>query len=138
MKSTNRYQSSKEYATLKDIREQCSKQREDVRFVQSVVEREINNASYQVDSVKSVQEALTNLETVDEYNLPRLYQHRLLLDLNEQLVEKSQIKEFKKDRSKLDPSNKMFKWERKAARQYAITFKLQRQRNRAHDGAQPR
>ena len=100
--------------------------------------REINNTSYQIDSVKSVQEALTNLESVDEYHLPRLYQHRLLLDLNEQLVEKNQIKEFKKERSKMDPSNKMFKWERKAARQYAIKFKLERQRNRAQDGVQPK
>ena len=42
-----------------------------------------------IESVKSVQEALANLENVDEYHLPRLYQHRLLLDLNERLTEKT-------------------------------------------------
>ena len=120
----DQYLNSKEYAILKDIREECTAQREDVKFVQNIVANELNDASNKIDSINNVQEALTNLETVDEYHLPRLYQHRLLLDLNERLVEKNQVKEFKRERSKMDPSNKMFKWERKAARNNAMKFKL--------------
>ena len=83
---------------IRNIREQCARERSDVRHIQSVVHQEISEASQVIESVKSVQEALSNLENVDEYHLPRLYQHRLLLDLNERLTEKTQVKEFKKER----------------------------------------
>ena len=118
--------SSSELVQIKNIRDLCAIERKDVKHIKSVVNQEVIETGNVIDSVKSVQEALQNLETVDEYALPRIYQHRLLLDLNERLVEKTQVKEFKKERSKMDPSNKMFKWERKAARSYAINFKLQR------------
>ena len=59
-----------------------------MKYVSNFVEKEIDDVNIKVDAVRNLQKTLIESGACDVKVLPKLYQHKLILDLNEKMNQK--------------------------------------------------